>query len=89
MDLDPSVKFSCRHASPPQDAPPRQDEDKDVHLRDNIGNYEGRDREPEQEQDHLVTLNVKDEEHDDPADKKLRHHVKPDHDEVINYNLLY
>ena len=85
--------WDCRHAAPPQAAPARQDEDKDVHLRDNIGNYEGRDREPEQEQDHLVTLNVKDEdhdeEHDDPADKKLRHHVKPDHDEVINYNLLY
>ena len=88
MDLDPSVKFSCRHASPPQDAPPRQDEDKDVHLRDNIGNCDRGDRTPDQEQDHLVTLNVKDEEHDDPADKKLRHHVKPDHDEVINYNLL-
>ena len=71
--------WDCRHAAPPQPAPARQDEDKDVHLRDNIGNYEGRDREPEQEQDHLVTLNVKDEEHDDPADKKLRHHVKPDH----------
>ena len=89
MDLDPSVKFSCRHAAPPQDAPPRQDEDKDVHLRDNIGNCDRGDRTPDQEQDHLVTLNVKDEEHDDPADKKLRHHVKPDHDEVINYNLLY
>ena len=84
-----SPKGDCRHAAPPQAAPAR----KDVHLRDNIGNYEGRDREPEQEQDHLATLNVKDEdhdeEHDDPADKKLRHHVKPDHDEVINYNLLY
>ena len=63
-----TLQKETRHAAPPQAAPARQDEDKDVHLRDNIGNCEG---------------------HDDPADKKLRHHVKPDHDEVINYNLLY